>query len=261
MYRPKWGNTPWTAIEAAAIKDSCLDTAFKSIFFFVIDPTNDLPTWLPETHIRFNFSDFTLDQAVGAIKMRVQEQGGRFQPLTPARMAELLKIEKKFQWDKEQMSSFEGTAKILVKVKELFEEICIQCDEANTAGNLQIRYSTNVEEGNVEQVCTLCIGRVSLVIFWYQPLENSIEKASLGAREFNECMLLPPNHVHFQTPEIIGEKRFSPDLSPAREYGWQLMQGTGGFVSSKELASKCVLQFLNLIDRDAKGQIRRKGWN
>lgn len=23
LYRPKWGHTPWTAVEAAAIKDSC----------------------------------------------------------------------------------------------------------------------------------------------------------------------------------------------------------------------------------------------
>ena len=39
LYRERWGNTPWTAVEAAAVKDSCLATGFWSLFFFVVEPT------------------------------------------------------------------------------------------------------------------------------------------------------------------------------------------------------------------------------
>ena len=261
LYRPKWGNTPWTAVEAAAIKDSCLETAFKSLFFIVIEPTKNLPKWLPETHVRLNLSDFSMDQAVGAIKMRVQERGGQYTPLTPARKAELLKIEEEFRRDKAGMSSVEGTALIFGKVQELFAEICRQCDEANSTSHLQIRYSTSIKQGNVEQICTICEGRVSLVVNWCQWSFNSLDNAFLAVREFNECLLIPPGHMHIQKPELIGEKKFSPDLSSAREYGWQIKSGSGGFISSKDLASKCVLQFLDLIERDAKGRLRRKGWD
>jgi hypothetical protein len=149
--------------------------------------------------------------------------------------------------------------KIFGKVNELFEEICRQCDEANSASHLQIRYSTNIRQGNVEQICTLCEGRVSLFVVWYQQSYNSLDNAFLGVREFDECLLIPQGYMHLRRPELIGEKKFSPDLSPAREYGWRLKNGQGGFISSKELANKCVLQFLELIEKDASGRVRREG--
>jgi hypothetical protein len=46
-----------------------------------------------EAHVRFNYADFSLEQAVGAIKARVQERGGEIKPLTPTRKAELLRAE------------------------------------------------------------------------------------------------------------------------------------------------------------------------
>jgi hypothetical protein len=92
LYRPKWGKTRWSGVEEVAVKESCLDTSYKSIFFFVIEPAQEIPKWLPDTHVRFNCKDFTLEQAVGAIKSRVQERGGHFKPMTPARKVELLRI-------------------------------------------------------------------------------------------------------------------------------------------------------------------------
>src|SRR5258708_16688266 len=123
LYRPKWGNTPWTGVEEVAVKESCLATSFKSIFFFVIEPTSEIPAWLPETHVRFNFADFTLEQAVGAVKARVQERGGHFKPLTPSRKAALLQVEEEYQRDRRQISSHEGMRKIYENVELLFTEI------------------------------------------------------------------------------------------------------------------------------------------
>src|ERR1039457_6593420 len=63
LYRPKWGNTPWTAVEAAAIKDCCLANAYRSLFFFVIEPTTDFPTWLPDSHVYFSSAYYSIEQA------------------------------------------------------------------------------------------------------------------------------------------------------------------------------------------------------
>ena len=53
LYRPKWGNTSWTAAEELAIKESCLDNSFRNIFVYVIENTGVLPKWLPDTHVSF----------------------------------------------------------------------------------------------------------------------------------------------------------------------------------------------------------------
>jgi hypothetical protein len=36
IYRERWGNTPWTGVEAAAIRDSSLNSAFRNVFFFMV---------------------------------------------------------------------------------------------------------------------------------------------------------------------------------------------------------------------------------
>jgi len=258
LYRPRWGHTRWTSVEEAAIKDSCLDTGFKSLFFFVIEPTTELPKWLPETHVRFNYSDFTLDQAVGAIKARVQERGGHYKPLTPARRAELIKAEDDYRHDRSQLSSSQGISQIVENVKALFEQICGQCEEANCSGNLSIQCKITLKPGVVEQTCVLSEERVGMVVTWYQPSFNWIESAMLIVREFNRSLLLPPGYMHWDRPEMIKESKYVPDLSRARDYGWTLKQGNQPIISTKEMASKTVLQFLELIERDRCGRVRRK---
>jgi hypothetical protein len=260
LYRPKWGNTPWTAVEAAAIKDSCLATAYRSIFFFVIEPTSDLPTWLPESHVRFNYADFNLEQAVGAIKARVQERGGHYKLLTPARKAELLRLEEEFRHDKNKLSSSDGIAKIQDNVKELFEEIRKQSEEVNSAGHFNIQCSIRLEPGNQQQICTLGEYRVGMSIIWLQRYGNTLDDSALIVREFNQNLIIPPGHIHIQQPQMIWEAKYAPDLSRARENGWQMKQEREAFTSTKDLASKCVIQFLDLVERDRTGKVKRKGW-
>src|SRR5882757_7344584 len=83
LYRERWGKTPWTGVEEAAIKDGCLKHGWKRLFFMSLDDTSALPVWIPETHIGFSLKNFPIDQAAGAIKARVQEFGGVIAPLTP----------------------------------------------------------------------------------------------------------------------------------------------------------------------------------
>ena len=66
LFRDRWGNTPWTGVEAQAIKDRCLQTQFKGLMFVQLEKSAQLPDWLPQTHVRFNIADFGMDQLIGA---------------------------------------------------------------------------------------------------------------------------------------------------------------------------------------------------
>jgi hypothetical protein len=155
LYREKWGNTPWTAVEAAAVKNSCLATGFKSLFFFIVEPSTALPGWLPETHVRFNYRDFSLEEAVGAIKLRVQERGGHFTPLTPAKRAEVLKAEDEYRFNKSSMNSQRGLELIQKKLFGLFKEIERQCTIINEQGHLTIKCEINFIDRGSYQTCIL----------------------------------------------------------------------------------------------------------
>jgi hypothetical protein len=262
LYRPKWGNTPWTGVEEVAVKESCLETSFKNIFFFVIEPTSEIPAWLPDTHVRFNFADFTLEQAVGAVKARVQERGGHFKPMTPIRKAELLQVEQEYQDDRRQISSQEGMQKIYENVKLLFAEIVTQLEDVNANGHLNIEHGIKLRYGDMDQSCLLGTERLGMAIIWFQRYSNGLDgDAALIVRELNENAIIPPGHWRPQQPDVLKEEKYDPDISRTREYVWRPRKGKGELVTSRDLATKLVLQFLDLVERDRAGKIKRKGWH
>jgi hypothetical protein len=257
LYRPNWGNTPWTAVEELAIKESCLDNSYRNIFVFVIESTGVLPKWLPDTHVYFSSEHYSLDEAVGAIKARIQDRGGEFRLLTPARKAELNRTEEVYRRAKASMSTEEGLARIFSKVEELFDEIQAQCDEVNAGGNAHIEYRIKLQEYDMEQIFTLSGPRVGLLVIWFQPIRNLLDGSFLGVREFNEKMIIPPGNIRLHQPEIVNETKYDPDLTRAFEYGWKPQRGQKDLLSSKELAKQCVIQFLDLVNRDRDGKVRR----
>lgn len=261
LYRQKWGKTPWTGVEEVAIKESCLATSFRSIFFFVIKPTSEIPTWLPETHVRFNFADFTLDRAIGAIKARVQERGGHFKPMTPARKVALLQAEDEYQRDRRQISSQDGMQNIQQNVELLFAEIGSQLDDVNTDSHLHIEHQIKVRFGDMEQYCLLGIQRLGMSILWFQRYSNMLDDAGLIVRELNENAIIPPGHMRLQQPDVLREEKYLPDISRVRTYVWRPTKGKEEMITSKDLATKLILQFLDLVERDRAGKVKRKGWH
>ena len=250
------------ALRRFAVKESCLATSYKSIFFFVIEPTSEIPTWLPETHVRFNFADFTLEQAVGAIKARVQERGGHFkEPMTPSRKVALLRVEEEYQCDRRQINSQEGMQKIQQNLELLFAEIATQLEDVNASGHLNISHQIKVRFGDTEQYCVLGMQRLGMAVVWFQRYANMLgDDAGLIVRELNENAIGPPGHMRLQQPDVLKEEIYDPDISRVREYVWKPRKHKGEMITSKDLASKLVLQFLDLVERDRAGKVKHKGW-
>ena len=263
LYRERWGNTPWTGIEAAAVKDSCLATAFRSLFLFVVAATDVLPQWLPDTHVRFNNSDFTLDQAVGAIKLRVQERGGHFTPMTALKRAQILESENAYRRAKSAMNSSQGLDLILGEVKLIFEEIERQCIEVSAAGLTNIRCEWKYEYGSQHSFCQISNDRVGTIVSWHQRYTGSLDEAGLFVREFNGRLLMNSELGRLilqREPTRLRETKYEPDFSRSGHYGWKKKGDASIFTSSAVLAEQCVIDFLDLAERAANGKIRQPEW-
>jgi len=260
LYRDSWGKTRWTAIEETAIKDACFNGNWNRLFFVALDRTSPLPKWLPEYHVRYNWEDFGMDQIVGAIKARVVDNGGRPAPLTPRRRAEILNADEQYRFDKSRMGSPEGIARILRNVKQLFTEIEKQCDEVNSQGDLQIRYESDFREGQVHQSCMLTDNRVGMTLSWFQEYGNVLDDSGLIVHEYNSRILFHSEVSHLMLttkPNRISETKYEPELSRAREYGWKKRGSSTEFLTSSGLAARCVVQFIDLVDRYSTGKVRR----
>ena len=59
LFRPEWGETPWTRVEDTAISERCFKGGWSTLMFVQLDNMSTLPGWLPPTHVRFSFDDYT----------------------------------------------------------------------------------------------------------------------------------------------------------------------------------------------------------
>jgi hypothetical protein len=253
VYRERWGHTPWTAVEAAAIKDSCVLNQFRNIFVFNVENTRTFPNWLPHTHMRFDLGEYTIEQVVGAIKLRAAEQGGRYEPLTPLKRAELINAEQEYEWAKSRMRSQEGIEKILCEIDELFAEINRQCSDVSEQGHLDIEC-----EVNGRQSCVLRFEHVGMIARWHQRYNNSLEDSGLSLDEYKGHLRFKSDQgsfVQFQIPDRIKSTVYEPELSRSREYCWKLTGRPIEIVPTKSLAEKCVMQFMELIARARSGKL------
>lgn len=259
LYREPWGRTPWTRVEETAIKEGCLEHGWERLFFIALDRKSAFPVWLPKTLVRFNYEDFGLEQAVGAIKARVQENGGEYSPLTALKKAEIYKADELYRRDKARMDTPEGLKAIFQSVAELLGNIERHCVEITAKGSMRIRCEKVLQEGQQTQSCTLTNGLVSMVVAWNQLYSTTLDHSSLVVREFNGGLILPKERgqrMYSVTPQKIQETQYSPDLSRAREYGWN-EDGASEFLSSTALAERCVIQFVDLANRYNNGEIKR----
>ena len=255
LYREPWGKTPWTGVEQTAIQEGCLNHGWHRLFFVVLDKTSSIPVWLPQNHVRYNYLDFGLEQAVGAIKARVQECGGVIEPLTAMKRAALYEQDAIYFEDRKQISTHQGMATVRQKVLELFAEIERLCAQIRAAGNADIRVGSNAGR------CVLRNNRISLVVGWRQPYTNSTDGCGLKVLEFNAQIPLPDTReMSFSEPTQLSEITFLPELSRAREYGWIQQVKPDQFLSSPALADRCVIQFLDLAARADRGEITPPNW-
>jgi hypothetical protein len=127
----------------------------------------------------------------------------------------------------------------------------------NAGGHFEIEHRVHIQHRDAEQFCTIGQDQVSMSLIWHQPYAGSLHNAALITREFDRLIILPPGHYFLSHPNVLKEKQYLPDVTIAREYGWRLNRGGESVISSKDFAAKYVMDFLDLLERDRAGKIRR----
>jgi hypothetical protein len=251
LYRERWGQTPWTRVEETAIKNRCFENGWDSLFFITLDDTSFIPKWLPPTHVRLNFSNFGLEQAVGAIKNTVERCGGIVSPMTASRRAAIYAEDIKYNKDRNALlDSYQGMDNVKREVWKIFAEINQLCEEIRENNGISLGVSTR--ESPV-LLCVLTNNRVSLTLSWYQPISNSAEGAMLRVGAFDAN--INSQWIIGAEPSMIDETRLLPELSRARTYCFVDQSKKAVQLSAADVANKCVTQFLDLAKRADQGEI------
>jgi hypothetical protein len=255
LFRERYGKTPWTGVELSAIQDNCLKTRYQSLVFVQFDKNDKKPDWLPDTHIRCILGDFTLEQVIGAIKLRVQELGGSLEKPSALETAKRLWEEELLRQDEKRFFRdhpfINDTARN--DIEKLMQQIMAEAEKISTETGLQFRWGHEREHSGFRGV--IRYGRVSIEIWWKQFYTNVIEDVALECTEYNGPALLRREGMAFDKPTKLAQKKFHPALNSARELRWRDASKPEQLLANEDVVQKVIEQFLTLVDRLNRGEI------
>jgi hypothetical protein len=261
LYREPWGETNWTRVEQTAITDRCLKQGWTSLLFVVLDKSSRLPKWLPETYVRFSLETYGVEQAVGAIKLRVQEMGGLVEKPSPVVVAKRIKEEAELRADQDRLFRDQTWVQRTAKqsVEALMQSLMMEAEKLNAEAGLQINFGYEPHYAGFRAV--MRYGRVTLEVLWNQHYVNVIDEVLLECREYNALVPLQrERRMMFREPDTIRVKTYKPVLNLARELKWSEAEKPSQMLSNEEVIRRIVEQFLDLIDRLNRGKISRPDW-
>lgn len=254
LYRDGWGNTPWTRIEEMAITDRFLKEGWNWLLFIMLDSKSTPPPWLPETRIRLHLEDYGIEQAVGAIKVRLQEIGSQIQKETAKKRAKQIEGQVAFRAEKERLfSSIEGVKGFENEFNIISQEISRIVDDISK----EIK-GINIQCWSESYHCVATSGSVSIAVNWRPRYANDLHHSPLRIIEFNGRLLLPQERGRFMPafePKKLSTYEFDPDITSVMKWCWRAKFHDKKYFSSSELADFSLKVLLNLIDRSDKGEI------
>jgi hypothetical protein len=245
LFRERYGNTPWTGVELSAIQDSCLKSRYQSLVFAQLDKDGQKPPWLPDIHIRCVLGDFTLDQLIGAIKLRVQERGGLVVKPSPLETAKRLR-------DNPFIKDVATKA-----VEDLMKDLMTQAEQISKTG-LKCVFGYEPCQSGFRAV--LRYGHVSLEVWWKQFFTNVIEDVALECTEYNGIVGLDRERFFYRVqPQKLKQKNYHPALNMSREFRWIDKSKPSQLLSNDDVAQNVMEQFLSLVDMLNSGKISGAG--
>ncbi len=251
LYREPWGQTDWTRVEETAVTDRCLKRGWLSLVFVQLDDTSTLPQWLPDTHIRFKLKAYGIEEAVGAIKLRVQEQGGTIEP--PNALARAARVRREGEFLTERARLF-GDSTFIGHVHASLRHAVSGAVDLVREGGKDMR--PIIYAGSQDRHCVMTDDRVSVAAFWQQGIFNRVsQEAFFIVREFRGAVAVPgAGRQYIFRPEVHNEHKFTVEVTAALELVWK-RDGAKELLSTDDLTQRIAMIFFDLIAKANRGEI------
>jgi len=105
LFRPEWGETPWTRIERDAIKNRSLNDGWDFTTFVPTVEHPQMPLWLPKTRLYVGLQRWGMENAAAAIEARATERGSSPREETVAERADRFARAAKLKQKQEEFQS------------------------------------------------------------------------------------------------------------------------------------------------------------
>jgi hypothetical protein len=145
LFRPEWGETPWTRIERDAIKNRSLNDGWDFTTFVPTVERPQMPPWLPQTRLYVGLQRWGMEAAAAAIEARATERGSSPREETVAERADRFARAAKFKQTQEQFQSSDTGVKAALQAYEDFSLATEKHAEAVAAAGVKIKIQRSQE--------------------------------------------------------------------------------------------------------------------
>ena len=218
----------------------------------------DLPQWLPNTRVRFNFEDYGMEQAVGAVKLRTQELGGVLEKPSPVAIAKKLRGDADLRADQENL--FRDTTWAQGTARPVFENLMqlLMAEVEKIKAGSSLALESGYEQNMAGFRAVIRYASVTLEVWWKQYHLNVIHDVPLACTAYNSRLYLQRDRkTMLREPQSIGERKYYAVLNYVRELRWIDKQKPEQLMGNEEVVDRVVKQLLALVDRADRGQIPR----
>jgi len=246
LFRSGWGETRFTRVELAAIKDRCFNEGWDSLLFVMLDSKENPPAWVPEENIRLDFSLYGFDQLVGAIKIRVERLGARLSKEDALTRAKRVEADSVARADREIILAQQGASAAQQErdtlIRLLQDQVTLLTRDVPRIG---IRFGCGGDH-----ICTMATSAASINFYLHL---NAPSKSRLILREWSVVFRVPPERqgVFLKDPSPVAEHEFRFDYQVSRG-GWCWRAEDNTLLTTAELAEHILKLIINLHERIEK---------
>jgi hypothetical protein len=247
LHRDGWGKTEFTHAEERGILARGHHFRYKSLFCLVLDDA-PLPSWIGEDRtIWFDLRVFPIEQAIGAIRLRAQDNGAVLRHETALERGVRLDSEATAARERQQLLRSEAGAKLAYaevgKLYESLRELFSQYEERTGIRGLGYGYG--------ERRFVVRFPKFSTAIVWDIQYTNTVDGAKLLVEEYWGGLVLPSEDARYgRRPVVLRDFRFTFTLTAAGP----------AWVSAKALRDWIANRFFDRLadDHDDRAVLERR---
>jgi hypothetical protein len=249
LFRPSWGQSPWTRVEETAIIDRCLEAGWGHLMFVKFDKADKSPPWVPDSHIYLDLQAFDLAELIGVLKARCASLGVEVHPPTAADHARLLAAAEKLQNETEQLLRTSAQP-LYDAAAPLFAAVEHRLADIQESTGWTINRSSGQQHGRPDFVAFTDPVSIQLYAMWNQSNAEGILQFTL----FRGHVPTPDERMRGMVIVMQEPKRLHDEpltLARVAEHGW-CWRYRGHIYSTEAAAELVVREFIDARERQRK---------
>lgn len=244
LYRPEWGETPWTRVERDAIKNRSLDDGWDFVIFVPTVDRPKMPPWLPKTRLYVGLSRWGVEAAAAVVEARATERGSEPHEESVAERADRLRRARAF---KEKQERFQSTEIGVRSSVQAYEDLSIAIEhhaEQITKSGIAITAKRS-QEYRILTGLSPC----NAICSFRPHYSNSLQDAHLLIEVFKGFPTLPGFYGSMNKPAKLKSLRFSYQLIREDYHAWVSTDANGREFSPQQLADHILRTYMDIAEK------------